>query len=45
MGMSKCDICNEYEYLDEYHIENPHREIWVCIECVCKLIQTKIDKE
>ena len=45
MGMSKCDICNDYEYLDEYSIENPDRLVDVCKECVSKLIQTKLDKE
>jgi len=45
MGMSKCDICNDYEYLNEYHIENPDRIVWVCKECVSKLIQTKLNKE
>ena len=43
MGASKCDICNDYEYLDEYSIENPVRLVYVCRECVSKLIQTKID--
>lgn len=45
MGMSQCAICNEYEYLKEYLIENPDRIVWVCRDCVCKLIQTKMNKK
>jgi hypothetical protein len=45
MGMSQCAICNEYEYLNEYLIENPDRLVDVCKDCVSSLIQAKIDKK
>mgnify|MGYP001204494622 CR=1 FL=1 len=45
MGMSQCDVCNEYEYLNEYSIENPDRFVYVCTDCVSSLIQAEIDKK
>ena len=32
MGMSKCEICSEYEYLDEFSLGN--KSWWVCRDCV-----------
>ena len=32
MGMSKCEICSEYEYLDEFRLGN--KLWWVCSNCV-----------
>ena len=32
MGMSKCEICCEYEYLDDYRLGSVLW--WVCRNCV-----------
>ena len=32
MGMSECCICEENDYLKEYHIEG--NVLWVCRHCV-----------
>ena len=32
MGMSECCICEENDYLKEYHLEG--NVLWVCRSCV-----------